>query len=276
MDVSVYHFQEPHVFLQSVLSEKQRTNPRYSLRAWAKHVGVEATSLSRILRGERKLSLDLAVKVAENLGLKEKEKRYFEILVLLENAKSDQEKELYSDILKSLWPANNINLVAIDRFRLISDWYHLAILEMTELKDFQSDPKWIAKSLGEELTPSMVEEALSRLIRLDLLVADKKGKLQRVARSSMIKVGDEGPSEAVQKYHLQVVEKAKKAIRSIPENERDFRATTLTIKQVDFKKAADLLRQCHNSLSQLSARGGDETYQISSQIFPITNGRKKS
>ena len=36
----------------------------------------------------------------------------------------------------------------MDTFRVISDWYHFGILELTYLKSFKSDPRWIAKALG--------------------------------------------------------------------------------------------------------------------------------
>ena len=38
--------------------------------------------------------------------------------------------------------------LSLDLFRCISDWHHYAILELTFVEGFDSDPKWLASQLG--------------------------------------------------------------------------------------------------------------------------------
>ncbi|MDD4973478.1 MAG: helix-turn-helix domain-containing protein [Bacteriovorax sp.] len=59
------------------LSHKQRTNPQYSLRAYAKHLGVHSSTLSQILNGKRSLPLKNATAVVSKLNLGPKERTLF-------------------------------------------------------------------------------------------------------------------------------------------------------------------------------------------------------
>jgi hypothetical protein len=63
-----------------------------------------------------------------------------------------------------------IDELSLEKFSTIRDWYHMAILEMTDIKGFRSDPVWIASKLG--LPVELVSEAVNRLRHLELLHAD--------------------------------------------------------------------------------------------------------
>ena len=58
----------------------------------------------------------------------------------------------------------------IEIFKIIGDWYHCAILELTYLSDFKAEPNWIAKKLGIGYLEAKL--ALERLISLGLLVKE--------------------------------------------------------------------------------------------------------
>ncbi len=45
-----------HSLLHAELTRRQRANPRYSLRAFARHLGIDHSSLSQILRRRRRLT----------------------------------------------------------------------------------------------------------------------------------------------------------------------------------------------------------------------------
>lgn len=56
-------------FLRGVADERARRNPRYSLRAFARDIGVKPTRLFDIMSHRRRLSRDLAAQIAELLKL---------------------------------------------------------------------------------------------------------------------------------------------------------------------------------------------------------------
>jgi transcriptional regulator with XRE-family HTH domain len=66
------------------LDAKKRKNGAYSLRAFAKHIGVSASTLSRMIAGSRAISLTTAARIAAKLGLEESETDRFLYSVVLD------------------------------------------------------------------------------------------------------------------------------------------------------------------------------------------------
>jgi len=63
--------------LRIVFEARQRQNPLYSLRAFARDLGIDSSSLSKVLQGRRQLSKKAGVEVALNIGLDETETAEF-------------------------------------------------------------------------------------------------------------------------------------------------------------------------------------------------------
>src|SRR4051794_31830317 len=58
-------------FLRAELERRRRVNRRYSLRAFAKALGVESSYLSKVLRGERQVTRQLLHRIEHRLRLTE-------------------------------------------------------------------------------------------------------------------------------------------------------------------------------------------------------------
>jgi uncharacterized protein (TIGR02147 family) len=66
---SITQYSDYREYLRNVLEEKQQKNSRYSLRSFAKTIGVAPSSLSSALSGTRGLSTQHAQIVGKKLGL---------------------------------------------------------------------------------------------------------------------------------------------------------------------------------------------------------------
>ena len=132
--------------LRNRFIESKTKNQSYTMRSFAQRVGLSSGALSEILRGRRKVSEDLALKIARNLGL---DPRASEELrqKFLRDEKSQRDSEF-----------ENTLQLSSDQFRLISEWYHFAILSLLKTPDFKNDAPWIAARLG--IRSSVASEAL--------------------------------------------------------------------------------------------------------------------
>ena len=74
---------------------------------------------------------------------------------------------------------NEIQQLADDAARVIAEWYHYAILELTRLENIKPDSRWIARVLG--ITTDEVNLAVTRLLRLGLL--EMAGRRQWIDKS---------------------------------------------------------------------------------------------
>ena len=140
-----------------------------------------------IVNGDRNPGPELIPKLIQELGLKNRERTFFEDLIRLR--KSERDPALTVEIierLKKQHPQGPFKLLDDRSFSAISNWYYYAIRELVLLHDFTEDESWIAARLKYHVTPGQVKEAIQTLIGLGLLTRNKSGKLlQSVSRVTL-------------------------------------------------------------------------------------------
>ncbi|MFW7380925.1 MAG: TIGR02147 family protein [Oligoflexus sp.] len=256
--------------LKEELNARCEQNPRYSLRAFARDLQLSPSRLSEILNRKQGLSRKAAEKVAQSLGYRADEATYFCDLVSVRHARSVQEKE---DAQLRLLKRHTENKkderfqLQLDAFKIISDWYHLGILELMKMKNFRHDVKWMARRLG--IPVIQVELALDRLARVGLIRRDGD-KIVALQPDGWIPGGV--PSESIRKFHRQVLQKAIEAISTQPVNERILGTHFLTLNKSDLSAAAKEIERfqlefCQKFLTDSGMR--DSVYCISMQLFKI-------
>src|SRR6185437_9094888 len=110
-------------FLNEELARRLRDNSRYSLRAFARQLGLSPGELSEVLRGKRALSFRSTLRIAKSLGLNSAETRH-----LLQIAQTDKSRAVDPELLRPLDQAVRTQDLSVDMFRVVSDWYCFAIL----------------------------------------------------------------------------------------------------------------------------------------------------
>jgi transcriptional regulator with XRE-family HTH domain len=134
-------------YLKNILADKVSVNPRYSLRAFSRQVGLAPGFLSEVLSGKKNLSAEASMKITSALKLSIKESEYFRILVQIELTKSPEVKLDLTKKIESFFPKKRSENLTLDAFRTISDWYHIAAVEITHLADLLSAES-ISKHFG--------------------------------------------------------------------------------------------------------------------------------
>ena len=67
-----------HIHLiREQLSKRQKANPSYSLRAFARDLGMDPSTLSAILKGKRAFPVKSCEQISQALNLSPMEKQYF-------------------------------------------------------------------------------------------------------------------------------------------------------------------------------------------------------
>lgn len=229
---------------------RRSRNALYSMRAFARDLNLGVGSLSEVLSGKRELSKSNLLKVLQNIELPPEQKS---TLLKREAVKAQTSEDVHQLLLD-------------DQFKLISDWYYIAILNLAKLKVNKAAPLWIAKRLNIEVYQSI--EAIERLERLGLLKVIK-GRLLRTAQP--LTTSSDLPSTAIRKHHAQNLLLAEKSLHRDPVHLREFASVTMPVNLKNLpklkalllktrKKAADLLEDSHAT----------EVYTLSFQLFPVT------
>jgi uncharacterized protein (TIGR02147 family) len=238
------------LWLQKQFAERCKKNARYSLRAFAKFLELDASSLSQILSGKRRLSKKATLNMCEKLSA------------------SYTDLNRFGLVQDTMTTDTNYLQMNVDTFTAISDWYHYAILELTYVDGFKNDPKWIARKLS--ITNEEAKIAVERLKRLGLLL-DENGSIKKSSKG-LTNNGLINTSGAHKELQKQVITKALAAVDECHQDEKDITSMTMAIDTKNLEKARLLIQKFRRDLCELLEDGSQaEVYNLGIQLYPITS-----
>ena len=219
---------------------RSRANERYSIRAFANHLGMDSSTLSQVLSGKRPLSDKKIEAICKKLGI---------------------------TAPNSVSAESEYNQLDVDAFAVISDWYHFAILDLTLLKSFKSDINWIARKLS--IQPLEALRAVERLKRLGML-AEQKGRLVK-AKGFYTNYSEGVTSAALKEYQRQVIKKALHAVDNCPQDAKDITSMTIAADSRRLQQAKEKIKNFRRELCAFLEDGESDTvFHLALQLYPVT------
>ncbi len=238
--------------LRKILNEtflvRCERNSRYSLRAYAKSIGIDPTLLSRLMKGERAFSKQMIERLCRELDLPlNKSSR-----LLKPSTESKANSKTLSD----------------SSFSCISKWYFFAILDLFLLKDFKSEPYWIAEKIGLSVTET--NAALQILIEQGH-IESRNNKLFIRSQSTTWSNHKTTSRERIS-YQKQLLDCGKMALDDVDFEERENASLTLAASsklipeiKIKIQKFKDELREFIEANEDY-----DSVYQLVISYFPLT------
>ncbi len=271
---------DPIKVIESAFVTRKSKNSHYSLRSFARDLGISAGQLSKLINRKISLTRQQAARVAVVLELSKSQTTLFVQSAILNapaNAKVSKQlrektKKEASGKLKNAFPMTNYS---VERFKAISQWYHLPLLELTYLESFNANESWIANQLGI----SMIEarDAIHRLIDLGLL---EKCPLKGLRKTTSHLFINSNSEPEVRKYERSMIEKSLTRLDQFSEmdkNQQLINSITFptSVKRIPEVRAAILEFQ-KKILKLIQNDSFEEVYQMNCQLFPITNTKNRS
>ncbi len=251
-------------FLLEEFRSRRTRNPHYSLRAYARDLGMPASKLSQNLRGLCGISVAKAEKIADRLQMRDDEKHLFLALVESQHARSRVARQQAVTVLAKI-REEKLDEMCLEKFSAIRDWYHMAILEMTDIKGFNPDPAWIAEKLGLPL--DIVQEAVQRLQALELLRVDESGWKQT---KTDLELPSGVPSRTIREHHKQLLTKAIVAVDQVAIEKREFSSHTFAVSSAAIPELKNLVREFQRKVTKLTHSGEkDSVYVLGIQLYPV-------
>lgn len=270
--MEITEFSDYRTYLNEVLAERCSKNPELSLRSFAAKLGLSASFLSRVLSGQRKLSLATGLQISKKLKLSESAANYFASLIEIEHLPNDQERiEYFKNLSKRYGRTSEI--IPIEQFKLISQWYHFAILSLSKTTDFNDDPMWMASRLG--ISPHQARSALERLVKMGFL--SKTNGTYLALNNANIKTSEDFSELAIRENHKEQMKNAARALDEVNVDLREFINLAVNIDAKDVKKAKSILREFINRFNfEFDRNSSEDVFQLNLQFFPLTkiNGEK--
>lgn len=253
--------------LKKELSDRFTRNPNYSLRAFARDLGISAPRLSRILNGDLNLSAEAATKIAGVLSLKGLEQSMFVSLAEASSARSKTKQvEAFKDF-KKLYSQSQ-STISMDTFNVISEWFHYGLMALIETKFFINDTEWMASQLG--IKKIQVEEALERLLRLDMILKDEEGNLS--VEQSFTLDSQLVSQKALRQYHEQLISKALNALMEQTVQERFVYSSVFAVDTNSLSDLKKYIEKLHHTSDATAAahENKNAVYGLSTQLFKLS------
>lgn len=255
METQAYYISK----LQQHLCQKQRENPSYSMRAYARDVGIHPSTLSQILKGKRPLPYKDTPTLVKRLNLDPKERTRF-----------------LESVLRTKTSLDEIKIAALDErfiidesnYSVIAEWEHYVVLDLFEVKGFKANSDHVSKRLG--ITEVRADVVLRNLVTAGLLEITKSGELKRVHDD--VKTTEDIASRALRDSHKENLRLAAEKLDAIDVELRDFSAATFAVDLEKLPEAKTIIREFRMKMAAL-LKSGEKTdvYQLAIQFYPMTD-----
>lgn len=236
--------------LKAELAKRCQRNPRYSLRSFARALGISPANLSLILNSKRAASEKTIDRILERINLKPIERN---------GLRTPANQEL---------PREGIDSEVAEQ---ICSWLCYAILSLVETKNFQPSPSWISKRLA--VSVHEVRQSLAVLVRSGQLIINEK----HWRTTGEIRVKNRATSATIRNFHRELMEKAQNSMDFDPFEFRDISSITFAMSPEMMADAKDEIRKFRLRMSEIFEEKGQSTevYNLTVQLTPATSIEKR-
>lgn len=270
---AVFRYTSPTEYLKDWLAFKKSKNASFSLSSLARLLAVGQPLLSMVLAGKRPFSVPLAEKVCERLKLAGPDEEYFLGLVDLSLAETQTQRKKISARLAKLKPRERPLELRLDEFAPLSRWYALALLEVCDLAPIAN--KEIAKISDKIRVPEeRIADTLDKLCAAGLVERQSNGAYRR--RPGEVIVKADIPSDEVNAFHAQMLERAREVLPRLKPEQRIFSSDFIPMSRADLEELRGLVYRFLDEVHDFSkrSRDPDAVYGLTVGAFEIYGGRK--
>jgi uncharacterized protein (TIGR02147 family) len=242
-------------FLKSEFERRKSQNKNYSLRIFAKDLGIHAGTLSNILRGIRPFPWRYVIPVGKILKMSEIDSQMF-IASIKEQAPIAAQK-----VMK---PRKNLDVERYSTF--IENWEYFAILNYFDTLGSPKNVDSIAKKFNLPVT--RVESVIQQLLEFGFLTK-QNGKIIRAIEP--VETPNNIPSSVLRKAHCQELDLVKERMESLEPLVRDISSITFAGDAETMARAKEMIRNFRDKMSALmEGETPRDVYLLAVQLVPLT------
>ena len=265
----LFSYTDYRKYLADAWTERKAQDSRFSHRFIAQRAGFNSSAFfSRLLTGDVNLSPSGALRLAEVFHLNYQETRYFELLVLFDQARSQEERLHFLDRIAT-WRRSPVPQIESSQMAFCRDWKAVAVLETLDLIEHRDDHESLGRMMRPQIPGVEIEENLRLLEELGLVRRDDEGVWRKT--ELFLTTGD-AEAEAIDLFRQKTMELGIEAIDRFSREDRSISTLTLTLSKPAFERVRDRLRHLRREILEISRSdtGADRVMQLNFQVFPIS------
>lgn len=241
---------------------RRRRNARYSLRAFARDIGMSPSRLSECLNKVRGISPEMAESICKRMSFSPEETEQFVTFVELEHGRGKARKEQAKRKIASL--PRLISEKDREKAKLLSDWFYPFLAE--EMRWSPMSAVELAKRVG--FSNHDVKAAL-RILVSQGFIAQVGQKF--VLRSDLPEPEESFKNRALVLRHRQLNQISNAVLDRGLDLDSYFTDSIFSLTGSDFQTAKNIIRDAKNKLQQLSLRAKDQDRQVYCVTFRMFN-----
>lgn len=212
--VDIYQFTHFRKYLEEYQAGRVKTDPKFTRTEICNLLGMEKSRsyFADVLRG-KKVSPRMVAKFIELCNLEKKEAKYFEVMVKVDQAKTDAIRKAAMEELLQMHP-NPQNILNTDAYEYYNHWYNSALFAILDAMDVGDDLTPVQKRIFPKVTLGKLKESLDLLQRLGLARKNEEGFWKPTQES--ISSGPYNNAELIKQYQMQCFELSKQALITPP------------------------------------------------------------
>lgn len=269
MTPNIFDSTDYRQFLKDLYLSHKEKDRRYSYRKFAQEFGFKPSNfLHLVVAGKRSLSLEAVKKIQNNLNLSAQAKKYFYHLVQFNQTKNSEEKNTAYEEMQRILGKRRTTLKP-EQHHLFSRWFLPVLKEVVTMKGFVSNLNWISKKIRPRVSEDLIKQGLEILERLKI-VEYKNGQWKQLCEH--VSTENDITSEEVSRYHANVLDQAKKALK-YPLQDRDISAMTMGLSKSQFAALKQRMVDFKNEIQQelqSAPQENEMVAQLNIQLYPVT------
>ncbi len=231
--------------LKSELNRRISDNQNYSLRAFARSLKLDPSTLSKIISGQRKVGVRAKANLIRKLGIE-----------------NQLEKDEFSQI-------------SDEHVEQIPEWYDTAILEQLTVTGFKATKQNLVKVF--DLSEWQIASSIERLEKLGLIEVSKTGVIRDITSGQTSTITPSVTTVTKRKIQRQFLEKAIRSIDHDPLDLRDMTTITCSIDPAKIPEAKERIKEFRRELADFltSGRKSRCVFNVSFALYPVSKNYKE-
>lgn len=273
--MNVFDFFDYRKFLAAWYDYKKASNKAFSYRAFALRAGYKSPGFYLdIVKGHKSLSPTMAESFAHAIGLKDKELRYFLLMVQFCHTDIPSVQAEIFDQMSALLP-KRLRALRENQQDYYQNWHNVAIREALGVIDIDRNFADLGQFLRPSIPASQAKSAIETLHALDLIDKNPDGYWKPIDQA--VEPSANIPTQNIRQFQKNMMEKAMEALDRIPREQRNISCTTFSVSeqgmQTIMAKVDDFRKQILDIIR--ADQHEDRVVQFNIQVFPLTQQEER-
>lgn len=270
----IFKYEDYRSFLKDYFKEQKKVRAIFSYRYFAKKSGFNSpTFCTYVLDGRRNLSESSIDMFIKGLELSGKPADYFRYLVLYNQAKTTDQKEMYFYKMVKIKKEMAFYGLSKDQYLYMDKWYYPVVRELAVIKKWKDNYKLLASCVEPAITAAQAKEAVEFLLKVNLLGKNENGSYKLVHDNINY---DDVPFFIKRKTRKEIMELAVDAVAKESVERRHVQFSTFTLNRKLYEKLTKMISEFAEEVvtSSQTVDNPDEVYNFIVALYPVSQANK--